>query len=507
MFKSKKGLYIMTTSLPLTYGGRTRSLLQRSRILTENGCGIDDITLITTNYNPDYEYVYKQYRNKAVVNENTDFLNMYNDLRWDDSVNIRNNYREYLHKELGDQYFAVPKKGNEHKTVFYKNGVPILHTSYNTKTNRMGHIEVYSNQHSHPAKRIYIDKNGNLHRIRYFKDKTKDNVIRDVFVDRKFNAYLTKEYIYTNETLKLDRIILFKKDNSSEVFLNEKELIKYWFEGFLVDGDTVINDVRHLDRPLLNVNKNIKRIFQMHGPHLSKPNNLDSETKNSFRYLFENISEDQDVIISLTNGQRENIIKKYPHLANRIYVIPHCISGKVNINEKMIDRNKICVVSRLVELKRIDHAIKAFNSVLKDRPNIKLEIYGEGEEEESLKRLVAELGIQDSVKFKGFTKNPQKIYESSSLFLMTSKLEGFGLTVLESIFHGCPVVSYDITWGPSEIINDNNGILVENGDINGLKNAMVTLLDSPPKRKKVAKLDEKFTQKHFVKSWKEILRK
>lgn len=505
MFGSKKNVYVMTTSLPFTYGGRTSSLLQRSRLITENINKIDKATLITTNYNPDYEYIYKDYRKKGSVNNKTEFLNMYNDLRWNDSQEIKNNYQDFLQKELGKEYYTIPAKNKEHITVYYRYGKPILHTSFNLKTKRMGHIEVYSNQYNHSEKRLYIDKNGNLHRIRYFKDKVKENVIRDVFIDRGFNPYLTKEYVYKDGELKVDRIILFKEDYSSELFSNEKELIKYWFESFLKDGDMVINDVRHLDRPILNVDKKIKRIFQMHGPHLSEPNNLTSETKKSFRYLFENISDDQDVIISLTNGQKENIIQKYPYLLNKIEVIPHCISGKVDINEDLVDPNKIAIVSRLVSLKRIDHAIKAFSKLLIKRPKAILEIYGKGEEEESLRKLVSDLGIQDSVRFMGFTNNPEIVYQTSSLFVMTSELEGFGLTVLESTFYGCPVVSYDITYGPSEIINNNKGILVDNGNIEGLKEAMINLLDYPPKRMEIAKLEKKFTQKYFLEKWKEIL--
>lgn len=505
MFDTKKHIYIMTTSLPYTYGGRTSALLQRGRLLTEKIRNINKATLVTTNYNPDYEYIYEDYREKKTVNKKMNFLNMYNDLRWNDNHEIKNNYQLYLEKELGQSYYAIPKKGKEHITVYYKNGVPILHTSFNTKTNRMGHVEIYANQGDKFKKRLYIDKNGNFHRIRYFNDNLKENIVRDVFIDRGYNPYVTKEFVYKNGELKVDRFILFKEDQTSEVFSNEKDLMRYWFDQFLKDGDTVINDVRHLDRPLLNVTSNIKRVFQLHGPHLSEPNNLSSVTKKSFRYLFEYISNDQDIIVSLTNGQKENILDKHPHLSNKIKVVPHCISGKPIIKEKLVDPNKICIVSRLVKLKRIDQAIKAFNDLLKLKPNCILEIYGQGEEEDNLRKLVNDLGIENSVKFRGFTNDPSKVFSTSAMFLMTSKLEGFGLTVLESVFNGCPVISYDITWGPSDIINSNNGILVGNGDIEGLTEAMLALLENPKKRKKVGEIDTKFTQGYFLKEWEKML--
>ncbi|MFP3361298.1 hypothetical protein R0K17_28735, partial [Planococcus sp. SIMBA_143] len=81
-------------------------------------------------------------------------------------------------------------------TVYYKNGVPLLHTSFNTKTNRMGHVEIYASLGDKFKKRLYIDKDGNFHRIRYFNDNLKENIVRDVFIDRDYNPYITKEFVY-----------------------------------------------------------------------------------------------------------------------------------------------------------------------------------------------------------------------------------------------------------------------------------------------------------------------
>src|SRR5699024_2283047 len=63
--------------LPLTYGGRTNSLLQRARLLTENKTPIKKVTLATCNYNPNYNEIYKDYREKGTVNNKIDFINMY----------------------------------------------------------------------------------------------------------------------------------------------------------------------------------------------------------------------------------------------------------------------------------------------------------------------------------------------------------------------------------------------------------------------------------------------
>ncbi|APC49684.1 hypothetical protein BME96_16465 [Virgibacillus halodenitrificans] len=502
MFRSKKHLYVMTSSLPFTYGGRTSSLLQRCRMLTENKTGVESVTLLTSNYNPDYNYIYQDYRNKGTVNNKISFLNLYDWLKWSSKKGIKNNYLNYLKKEFGSDLFEFKKKETSHVTFYYENGVPKYYLSYNKNKKRMGHIDVFLNHHNQSAKRLYMNKDGNIHKIRYFRDEYEKNVVRDVFLDQEMNAYLTREYSYKGETLKIDRNILFRKNGEAKVFKNDSDLINYWFENIFKNGDKVINDVRVLDKPLLQVKKKIKRIFQVHGPHISVPNDVTSETKKSFKYLLANIESNNDIIVTLTEAQKENMIAKYPRLKNKIVVIPHCFEkDKVKIQYNKVIPKKICVVSRLVPLKRIDHTLKAFSEFLKERPEYKLDIYGTGEEEEPLKELVAELEISSNVNFKGFTDKPHEVFQTSEFFIMTSRLEGFGMTVLESVINGCPVISYDITWGPSEIISRNNGILVENNNIQGLKNAMLMLADNPLDRKKVAQLENKYFKKSFLESW------
>ena len=68
-----------------------------------------------------------------------------------------------------------------------------------------------------------------------------------------------------------------------------------------------------------------------------------------------------------------------------------------------------------------------------------------------------------------FTNNPLLEFQKSKASLLTSSFEGFGLSVMESINVGCPVISYDVRYGPSEIIDHGkNGYLVEQDNISEL---------------------------------------
>ncbi|GIN96840.1 glycosyl transferase family 1 [Siminovitchia terrae] len=497
-------IYTLTSSLPFVYGGRTSALLQRARILTESDKGIEKVKILTTNYNPNYADIYDDYKRKKTINDHIDFDNIYDFYKWSDHKDVRNNYTVYIKENFDNNLFELVKEKNPHITYFYKDGLPMYYLSRNKETGKIGHIDVFKDNNKNSVKRVYLDSKGNIHKIRYFQEGT-DKVISDVFVDAELNAYLTKEFSYKGKEKYIERIILFNKDGTSVVFQKEADFFNYWFEDLFADGDIVINDVRVLDKPLLDVKKNVKRIFQLHNSHLSEPLNVESKTKKSFLYLFENIKKQDDRIIILTNGQKENILYKHPNLSSYLHVIPHCIENNIAITET-VKKGQACIVSRLDDRKRLDHAIRAFSSVLEYFPNFQLKIYGDGDDKERLLNTVNELGIGNNVFFEGHTDRPNEIFQSSEFFLITSLYEGFGLTVLESISNGCPVIGYDISWGPSEIVGEKGGIIIENGNVDELGKAMIKMIKNPYNRQEVKSEAERFNKEMFLKQWLGIIK-
>ena len=90
---------------------------------------------------------------------------------------------------------------------------------------------------------------------------------------------------------------------------------------------------------------------------------------------------------------------------------------------------------------------------------------------------------------------------------MSSRAEGFGLVLVEAAECGLPLISYDCNYGPNEIIIDgDNGILIkEVGDINGLSDAINTLINNPDKRKEMGirakELNKRFSESRIKKQW------
>ena len=142
---------------------------------------------------------------------------------------------------------------------------------------------------------------------------------------------------------------------------------------------------------------------------------------------------------------------------------------------------RIVSVGRLVKEKNYPLLIDAFDTFHKIKPTYTLEIYGEGDQEESIRRLIDEKGLTDSVKLMGFCKNVHERINDASLFVLTSNYEGLPNALMEAMAQGLPCISTDCPCGgPRTLINHQaNGFLVKVGDVEGLTKAMVDILDNP----------------------------
>lgn len=122
-------------------------------------------------------------------------------------------------------------------------------------------------------------------------------------------------------------------------------------------------------------------------------------------------------------------------------------------------------VGRFAYEKRVDLIISLFNQLVKKRDNIYLLLVGSGDEEESLKKMTAKLGLNKKVVFIGYLSNPNIIYSIIDFLILTSDTEGTPRSVLESMSCGKMAVATNVG-GLNEIIDSGkNGILLEKNDI------------------------------------------
>ena len=168
-----------------------------------------------------------------------------------------------------------------------------------------------------------------------------------------------------------------------------------------------------------------------------------------------------------------------------IRVIPNAANF---IAEKYSDcsSKRVIAVGRLDYQKGFDRLILVWEKVHQQMPDWRLDIFGQGEWREMLQSMIDERELQGVVKLNNPTKNIGGEYVGSSIIVMTSNYEGFGMVLVEAMSCGVPAVSFDCKCGPAEIISQHDGgLVVKNGDIEGLAESIVKLMTDEELRKRM----------------------
>lgn len=202
------------------------------------------------------------------------------------------------------------------------------------------------------------------------------------------------------------------------------------------------------------------------------------------------------------------------------YAIPVTYLSDELLNKKIPFENRIpyqlIAVSRLSEVKRLDHLINTVILLHDKFPKIDLKIYGYDENIDnyatstSLKKIVKDHQAESYVHFCGYLDNLDDVYETADIEVLTSSFEGFAMALLEASGHACPVVSYDINYGPSEIIEEGkNGRLVPAGDLHSLYKTLFELLSDRSKLRYYSSNRQQVAQKYSFdnvkKQWQNFL--
>ncbi|NGO73808.1 glycosyltransferase, partial [Streptomyces boncukensis] len=147
----------------------------------------------------------------------------------------------------------------------------------------------------------------------------------------------------------------------------------------------------------------------------------------------------------------------------------------------------VAAAGRLARGKRFDLLIEAFREVAARHPDWRLRIYGGGAERARLAELVERLGLRDAVRLMGPCTPIEPEFARASIVASASDAESFGMTLVEAMRCGVPVVSTDCPLGPAEIVEDGaTGRLVPPGDSGALAAALLELIEDEPLRRSMA---------------------
>lgn len=162
------------------------------------------------------------------------------------------------------------------------------------------------------------------------------------------------------------------------------------------------------------------------------------------------------------------------------------------------DPNIILALCYLIKRKGIDVLIKSFAQVVKEHPEARLWIVGNGPEENNLKKLAAELGLNKQVRFWGFVDNKQvaKYYADAGVFVSPTRNEPFGQTFLEAMAAGVPIVASH-TGGIPDIVTKDVGFTHPIDDVDELAAILIKMLKDPKKMGEMGEAAKKRVIKYY----------
>lgn len=166
---------------------------------------------------------------------------------------------------------------------------------------------------------------------------------------------------------------------------------------------------------------------------------------------------------------------------SRVDVIPNPLPFYPDVKDGP-RRKRIIAVGRYFDEKGYDLLLKAWALVVNRCDDWELAIYGDGNK--TYYERIASLLNLDKRRCRLYDSihDVQKEYLDSSLFVCTSRFEGFGMGIIEAMACGLPVVAFDCLWGPRSIIsNGEDGVLVENGNVPKFAEAILSLIENPEK--------------------------
>ena len=159
-------------------------------------------------------------------------------------------------------------------------------------------------------------------------------------------------------------------------------------------------------------------------------------------------------------------------------------------NDKLAKLNskKVIAVGRHVSEKGLDRLLYIWKKIVKKHPDWHLDIYGKSSDDFFLQKLTSELNLTNSVSFFEPTIEIVSKYQENSIYLMSSRFEGFGMVLIEAMASGLPCIAYDCPCGPRAIITNNeDGFLINNGNESDFIDATLYLINNEARRIEMGK--------------------
>ena len=398
------------------------------------------------------------------------------------------------------------------------------------KTGRL----VFSGQNSFYAVYFVDEQSERVHRVEIVSGGYL--IRKDYFTyGRVFSEYYApldnKAHMYLRRFFNEDGTVAYEEINDDgnvmyqfpdQLLCSKEELVGYMVSRLqLTKEDVVLIDRTTGTGQAILQNAGDARVgIIIHADHFSEGSTDDDNIlwNNYYEYPFAMHSH-IDFYVTATDEQNKLLKEqflKYMGAEPTVYTIP--VGSLDELKYPMINRKpySILTASRLAAEKHIDWIIEAVVKAHETVPQLALHIYGKGGEEKKLQELIGKLGAENYIILKG-QQNLKEVYQDYELYLSGSMSEGFGLTLMEAIGGGLPIIGFDVRYGnPTFIDEGKNGYLIQVDEHMTQKQKIEELTDRLIRLFTEADLDrfhehsyekaKKFLTKEVELKWKKIMR-
>ena len=260
-----------------------------------------------------------------------------------------------------------------------------------------------------------------------------------------------------------------------------------------------------------NLKTSAKKILEIHGSfdyyknYSKKKRNFIKKIKKYFHFLFfKQVLKKFDTVIILSEMEREKWNLKNISVMPNFYIQKNKIQIPDSFKEK-----RFLSAGRFTHEKGFDLLIEVWKEIFSINKQIKIDIFGEGDEKEKILNMISENKLEKNIFVHSFTDKLQDNYLTSYAYILPSRLEGFSMVALESINHALPVIAFDLEGGLREMITPNKeGILIKRYDTKKMATKIIDFYNDEQLRKEMAisalKKSELFTEKKIIKKWLEL---
>lgn len=505
-------IYFLNIDLGLQCTGIENSALLRAKLFYKE-LNINPI-FILSKYSPHQYLEILSLKENGRLQPDTKTVNIYDLVQ-----SVDRNLLAYKEKSVFiDKGFSVVKV-NENKKIIDSSGYVVMYLVYNKFSGLLSYINRFDQRKI--WRRDYYDCLGFLSRTQILREEDR-KVSQEIYYRPNGTISLIKDFFYSFKD-KLEKVRFQVVSNVGEfvcVFYNENDFIYYflslYFDGkkenkvLLVDKNKVFYDVAvKLKESLKDKEDKTYIISAIHNLHVVNYKEKNSSRINSNYFsVFKDLTK-TDAVIVQTLLQKEDILDRFQ--ARNIYAIPHTYENRLP-KEFNLKRNlyKAVYFARYSIEKRHELAIHAFEKVVEEIPSATFHCYGFGAELAELKKLVVELKLENNIFLHGWCNNVAEEYESAGLSIISSQSESFSLTIAESLAHGCPVVCFDVPYGPRELVQSGeNGYLVPYPDTQAMAEKVIYIMTESTRQLELSKKarisSRKYSEAVVAKQWSEVL--